>query len=87
MGLVGILISYWIGYGTNFIGGTSAATQSDAAWRLPLALQLIPGLMLCVGCLFLPFSPRWLMLKGKSPHGTCKNITLILRQVERRSAC
>lgn len=65
----GILISYWIAYGTNFIGGTKYNSvthtgQSTTAWRLPLSLQLIPGAALCIGALFLPFSPRWLMLKG-----------------------
>ncbi|EAL17926.1 hypothetical protein CNBL0520 [Cryptococcus deneoformans B-3501A] len=60
----GILISYWIGYGTNYIGGTGAG-QTTAAWRIPLGLQLIPGVVLCVGACFLPFSPRWLMLRGR----------------------
>ncbi|KAG9050813.1 hypothetical protein FS842_011301, partial [Serendipita sp. 407] len=32
----GILVSFWIDYGTNYIGGTGE-TQSEAAWRLPLA--------------------------------------------------
>ncbi|WVQ78643.1 hypothetical protein IAT38_000730 [Cryptococcus sp. DSM 104549] len=60
----GILVSYWIGYGTNYIGGTGEG-QHAAAWRVPLALQLIPGVILCVGAVFLPFSPRWLMLRGR----------------------
>ncbi|WVQ74079.1 hypothetical protein IAR50_003663 [Cryptococcus sp. DSM 104548] len=60
----GILVSYWIGYGTNYIGGTGD-TQLTAAWRIPLALQLIPAIVLCVGAVFLPYSPRWLMLRGR----------------------
>ncbi|WVN87131.1 uncharacterized protein L203_102307 [Cryptococcus depauperatus CBS 7841] len=60
----GILVSYWIAYGTNYIGGTGNS-QKSAAWRVPLALQLIPGVLLCVGAVFMPFSPRWLMLKGR----------------------
>jgi hypothetical protein len=48
-----------IDYGTNFIGGTGQ-TQSDAAWLVPLALQLAPAIVLGVGILFMPFSPRWL---------------------------
>ncbi|OCF45135.1 galactose transporter [Kwoniella heveanensis CBS 569] len=60
----GILVSYWIAYGTNFIGGTKEG-QSQAAWRVPLALQLVPGIILAIGACFLPFSPRWLMLKGR----------------------
>lgn len=76
----GILIAYWIGYGTNceqcdsdsslraVIGGTTVPGQSSAAWRIPLALQIAPAIVLCVGSLFLPFSPRWLMLKGQSSY-------------------
>jgi hypothetical protein len=59
------MISYWIGYGTNFIGGTTYPEQSSAAWRIPLAIQLVPAIILCVGSWFLPFSPRWLMLVGR----------------------
>ncbi|TFY58399.1 hypothetical protein EVJ58_g6441 [Rhodofomes roseus] len=60
----GIMISFWIDYGTNYIGGTTD-TQSEAAWRLPIALQLVPALILGVGILFMPFSPRWLVNQGR----------------------
>lgn len=56
----GIMISFWIDYGTNYIGGTGTG-QHEAAWRIPLALQLVPALILGVGILFMPFSPRWLV--------------------------
>lgn len=46
--------------GTNYIGGTGA-TQSVAAWMVPICLQLIPALTLLVGMIFMPFSPRWLV--------------------------
>ncbi|KAI0070423.1 sugar transporter [Panus rudis PR-1116 ss-1] len=60
----GIMVSFWIDYGTNYIGGTGAG-QSPAAWRLPLALQLVPALVLGFGILFMPFSPRWLVNQGR----------------------
>nr|OQO28289.1 hypothetical protein B0A51_03908 [Rachicladosporium sp. CCFEE 5018] len=56
----GIMISFWIDYGTNYIGG-SGARQSDAAWLVPLTLQLVPAVLLRAGMLFMPFSPRWLV--------------------------
>ncbi|CDO74961.1 hypothetical protein BN946_scf184945.g33 [Trametes cinnabarina] len=56
----GIMVSFWIDYGTNYIGGTGA-TQSEAAWRVPLALQLVPAVILGIGILWMPFSPRWLV--------------------------
>jgi MFS family permease len=78
----GILVSYWIAYGTNYIGGTSydpvtRTGQSTAAWRVPLALQIVPGIVLCVGACFLPFSPRWLMLKGREQE--CLDVLCYLR--------
>ncbi|KAH9880204.1 hypothetical protein IAQ61_000493 [Plenodomus lingam] len=57
---LGIMISFWIDYGTNFIGGTGRG-QKDAAWLLPLALQLAPAVLLGAGMIFMPFSPRWLV--------------------------
>jgi sugar porter (SP) family MFS transporter len=54
------MISFWIDYGTNFIGGTES-TQSEGAWLVPLTLQLVPALVLIVGMVFMPFSPRWLV--------------------------
>ena len=54
----GIMISFWIDYGTNYIGGTNDS-QHQAAWRIPLGLQLVPALILGVGILFMPFSPRY----------------------------
>ncbi|KAL0065134.1 hypothetical protein AAF712_007970 [Marasmius tenuissimus] len=61
---LGIMVSFWIDYGTNFIGGTGE-TQHEAAWRIPLALQLVPAVILGVGILFMPFSPRWLVNQGR----------------------
>jgi len=61
---LGIMISFWIDYGTNFIGGHGDG-QKEAAWLLPLALQLAPAVLLGVGMIFMPFSPRWLVHHNK----------------------
>ncbi|PYD46791.1 sugar porter family MFS transporter [Novacetimonas pomaceti] len=34
-------------------------------WRGMFAVAAIPGLLFLIGTLFLPFSPRWLMMKGR----------------------
>jgi sugar porter (SP) family MFS transporter len=60
----GIMVSFWIDFGTNYIGGTGAH-QKQAAWRIPLALQLVSAVTLGVGILFMPFSPRWLVNQGR----------------------
>ncbi|RMX91297.1 hypothetical protein D0867_15022, partial [Hortaea werneckii] len=61
----GIMVSYWIGYGTNFIGGTGAG-QSEAAWLIPICIQLGPALVLAAGMImFMPQSPRHLMNRGR----------------------
>ena len=54
------MISFWINYGTNYIGGTGDS-QSNAAWLIPICLQLMPAAILFVGMIWMPFSPRWLV--------------------------
>jgi sugar porter (SP) family MFS transporter len=61
---VGIMIAFWLDYGTQYIGGTGEG-QSPIAWRLPLALQCVPSLILGGGTFFLPYTPRWLMQKDR----------------------
>ena len=62
--ILGIMLSFWIGYGSNYIGGTGDG-QSNLAWRLPSIIQGIPAAMLALGIWWLPFSPRWLVKKGR----------------------
>lgn len=61
----GIMISFWINYGTNYIGGTTLETQSNAAWLVPICLQLFPAFILLIGMIWMPFSPRWLVHHGR----------------------
>ncbi|KAA8642656.1 sugar porter family MFS transporter [Aspergillus tanneri] len=57
--VVGIVIAYWITFGTRYIPG-------EWSWRLPFLLQMVPGFVLACGVMFLPFSPRWLASKGRN---------------------
>lgn len=61
---LGIMGAYWIGYGTNYIGG-NGDSQHELAWRLPLIIQGIPAVILAIGVWFLPFSPRLLVKHGQ----------------------
>ncbi|KAH8904180.1 general substrate transporter [Coniochaeta sp. PMI_546] len=54
----GILIMFFICYGSSFLKGS-------AAFRLPWGLQMIPAALLFLGLLFLPESPRWLAKKDR----------------------
>ncbi|ORY53992.1 hexose transport-related protein [Leucosporidium creatinivorum] len=59
--VTGIMISFWIGYGTNYISETNSAS-----WRVCLAIQGVPALLLCFLCVFyLPYTPRWLAGEGR----------------------
>ncbi|KAI9273031.1 general substrate transporter [Phascolomyces articulosus] len=57
---VGLMISFWAGAGTN-INQTGQAT-----WRIPLGIQIAPAIILFIGAFFLPYSPRWLVSKGRN---------------------
>ncbi|CUM57470.1 uncharacterized protein AC631_02784 [Debaryomyces fabryi] len=50
---LGILIMYFVSYGCHFINGVGS-------FRLAWGLQMIPGLVIMTGVLFIPESPRWL---------------------------
>lgn len=49
--VLGVVLGFWTGFFTR-------AIPSTWSFRLPLAIQVIPGAFLGVGCLFLPRSPR-----------------------------
>ncbi|KAJ1818203.1 hypothetical protein LPJ60_004441 [Coemansia sp. RSA 2675] len=50
----GILVAFWIDYGCHFI-------KSDASWRIPIGIQIVPAVILFVSMFFMPYSPRWLV--------------------------
>ncbi|KAF7589739.1 hypothetical protein BBP40_003888 [Aspergillus hancockii] len=55
----GITISYWIDFGLLF------TDPSEVAWRFPLAFQIFFAAIILAFVMFLPESPRWLVLKGR----------------------
>ncbi|CAO2650731.1 Nn.00g020230.m01.CDS01 [Neocucurbitaria sp. VM-36] len=66
--ILGIMLSFWIGYASNYIGGIGEG-QSNIAWMLPSIIQGIPAAILAIGIWWLPFSPRWLIKKGRDEEG------------------
>jgi MFS family permease len=55
----GILLQYFVQFGCSYINGT-------ASFRIPWGLQMIPAIVLSLGMLAFPESPRWLV-----DHGRC----------------
>jgi len=73
--VLGVVLGFWTGFLTRnckpsllFLGGYNSIDPivvGSSSWRIPLGLQLFPGIVLAIGCYFLPPSPRLLVLHGK----------------------
>ncbi|KAI5969106.1 hypothetical protein CANMA_001859 [Candida margitis] len=55
---LGILIMFYFCYGVGHINGVGS-------FRVGWGFQIVPGLLLFLGCFFIPESPRWLAKQGK----------------------
>ncbi|KAK9371501.1 general substrate transporter [Lipomyces chichibuensis] len=53
---LGIVIQYFIQFGCSFL-------HTNAVFRLPWAIQIVPAIFLFTGLFWLPRSPRWLASK------------------------
>ncbi len=60
--VTGIMLSYFVNYGMS-----SHTSLGALQWRIPFALQMLPGVLLLVGLLFQNESPRWLVEKDSIP--------------------
>ncbi|KAI0399818.1 MFS sugar transporter-like protein [Xylaria palmicola] len=60
---IGALVAGWTTYGcyTNL--------KNDAQWRVPLAIQLVPAVVLAALILLFPESPRWLVDHNRPDEG------------------
>lgn len=61
----GILIMYYISFGCSYIGGGDSKTYSTAVFRIPWGVQMVPAMLLFLGMIILPESPRWLARKDR----------------------
>ncbi|KAJ2234668.1 hypothetical protein IWW45_003235 [Coemansia sp. RSA 485] len=50
----GMLVAFWVDYGCSFI-------ESNASWRIPIGIQIVPAMTLFLAMFFMPYSPRWLV--------------------------
>ncbi|EPS42732.1 hypothetical protein H072_3306 [Dactylellina haptotyla CBS 200.50] len=60
---IGALLATWSGYGTYI------HLTNEGQWRIPLALQMVPAIVLGTCIFFMPESPRWLIDNGKTEQG------------------
>jgi hypothetical protein len=54
-------LTVWVGLGLYFVKG-------NAGFRILFGFQLLPGICMLIGSLWMPESPRWLALKGRYDH-------------------
>jgi MFS family permease len=57
---LGYFISAWVGYAVYF------TKKQQFQWRFPLAISCLFPLVLLIGSPWIPESPRWLLLKGRT---------------------
>ncbi|EPQ53071.1 hypothetical protein GLOTRDRAFT_117176 [Gloeophyllum trabeum ATCC 11539] len=57
---LGTIISTWLEFGLSYYGGTSTIN-----WRLPMAIQALPALVVLTFVYFIPESPRWYISRGE----------------------
>lgn len=55
----GLALAYWIDFAFAWVA------PSSASWRVATAFQIVPALLAVCLLLFLPESPRWLILTGR----------------------
>ncbi|OWZ60990.1 hypothetical protein AYX14_06750 [Cryptococcus neoformans] len=70
--VLGIVVMYYITYGSRYLPG-------DGSFRLPFALQMFPCIILGGFLYQLPYSPRWLALRGRDKE--CLESLCRLRQL------
>lgn len=58
--VIGSTFAYWLDYGVSL-----HIPEGTTQWRIPVAIQLIPGGLMFIGLFFLKESPRWLMKQGR----------------------
>lgn len=70
----GELVAFWLNYGFNFL-------DINDWWRIPLAIQILPALVLAIGCWYwVPPSPRWLASQDR--HECAREVLIRLHGTE-----
>jgi SP family galactose:H+ symporter-like MFS transporter len=77
---IGIMMAYF----SNMYFGTTAVIhhQTGGHWRVMLGVIALPAVLMFLGMLILPESPRWLFLKGFQEKGTNVFRRMLLHEAE-----
>lgn len=59
---IGTMIAYWIDFGAHY-------GPPDLVWRFPIAFQIIFGIFIIWGMIYLPDSPRYLIANDRVNEG------------------
>ena len=65
----GIMVAFWVSYGLK---------STQYGWRYTLGAQCLPAIVLLIGIVFLPHSPRWLVQQGRE-HEALSVLSLLRR--------
>ncbi|KAF2183656.1 general substrate transporter [Zopfia rhizophila CBS 207.26] len=71
----GVCLGYFTCYATVRI-------SSSMSWRIPFIIQAVQSILLAIFCVFLPTSPRWLVLHGKRARALKEIERLNISRVE-----
>jgi sugar porter (SP) family MFS transporter len=74
--VIGSTFAYWLDYGVAL-----RIPEGTSQWRIPVAIQLIPGGLMLIGLFFLKESPRWLMKQGRQEEAL-KSLAYIRNEAE-----
>lgn len=75
--IFGIVISYAITWGSSLKANDPSTSLS---WRIPIAFQLLWGVVLIFFMFLIPESPRWLLMKGRETEA--RKIMAGMRAIE-----
>ncbi|KAJ6012650.1 solute carrier family 2 [Penicillium canescens] len=59
--MFGVSLAYWINYGSL----VNISSTSNVQWQVPMAMQILPGIIVFFGLFAVPESPRWLANKDR----------------------
>ncbi|EAT87864.1 hypothetical protein HBI56_092330 [Parastagonospora nodorum] len=68
---IGILLA-------NIVNNATKDRSDTGSYRIPIAVQFAWAIILFVGCIFLPETPRWYIKKGK-PEAAAKSLSTLRR--------